>query len=105
MDERTSPQLLNLDDRTTRVDSRGTLNLRVRWLYQDQVYEVDTPILAFAITRPGQYRIDVDPYGAATPRWRWDGGGTAYGDHANFPVRDGEAIRFFDPALRDYEVY
>ncbi|HOV57357.1 MAG TPA: hypothetical protein PLN91_05735 [Rhodanobacteraceae bacterium] len=106
MDERTSLQLLNLDDRTTQVElTQGTLNLRVRRLYQDQVYEVDTPTLAFAITRPGQYRIDVDPQGRHTTVAVWDGGGTAYGDHANFPVRDGEAIRFFDPALRDYEVY
>jgi hypothetical protein len=106
LDDGTSLQLLNLDDRTVQVEvTEGTLNLRVRRLYQDQVYEVDTPTLAFTVTRPGEYRIDVDTEGKHTTVAVWDGGGVAYGENANFPVRESEAIRFFDPELRDYEVF
>lgn len=106
LDEGTSLQLLNLDDRAAQVElTQGTLNLRVRRLYQGQSFEVDTPTLAFEITRPGQYRIDVDDQGQHTTVAVWDGGGTAYGEHANFPIREGEAIRFYDTDLRDYQVY
>jgi len=106
LDDGTSLQLLNLDDRIVQVEvTEGTLNLRVRRLYQDQVYEVDTPSLAFTVTRPGEYRIDVDAEGKHTTVAVWDGGGVAYGENANFPVRESEAIRFFDPELRDYEVF
>lgn len=106
LDDGTSLQLLNLDDRTVQVEvTEGTLNLRVRRLYQEQVYEVDTPTLAFTVTRPGEYRIDVDAEGKHTTVAVWDGGGVAYGENANFPVRESEAIRFFDTELRDYEVF
>lgn len=106
LDEASSLQILNLDDRTVQLEiTHGTLNLRVRRIYQDQIYEIDTPTLAFNVTRPGQYRIDVDPQGRHTTVAVWDGGGDAYGENASFPVRDGEAIRFFDPDLKDYAVY
>lgn len=106
LDEDSSFQILNLDDRTVQVEvTQGTLNLRVRRIYQDQIYEIDTPTLAFNVTRPGQYRVDVDPRGRNTTVAVWDGSGDAYGENASFPIRDGEAIRFFDSNLRDYEVY
>lgn len=106
LDEESSFQILNLDDRTIQVEiTQGTLNLRVRRIYQDQIYEIDTPTLAFNVTRPGQYRIDVDPQGQHTTVAVWNGGGDVYGENASFPVRDGEAIRFFNSTLHDYEVY
>src|SRR5579863_170 len=59
VDEQSSFNLLNLDDRTAQVElSQGTLNLRVRRLYEGQTYEIDTPTLAFVINRVGEYRID-----------------------------------------------
>src|SRR6185369_1695687 len=58
----TSITLLNLDDRVAQVQlSQGVLNIRVRRLDRGQVFEVDTPNLAFSIRRPGSYRIEVDP--------------------------------------------
>ncbi|UXI69265.1 DUF6600 domain-containing protein [Tahibacter amnicola] len=106
LDEGTSFQILNLDDRNAQVElAQGTLNLRVRRIYDAQTFEVDTPTLAFVITRPGEYRIDVDSRGRHTTVAVWDGGGEAYGDGAHFRVREGEAIRFFDRRLSDYEVF
>ncbi|MEO8672626.1 MAG: DUF6600 domain-containing protein [Tahibacter sp.] len=106
IDEGTSMQILDLDDLTAQVEiTQGTLNLRVRRIYQDQTYEVDTPTLAFVISRPGEYRIDVDPRGSHTTIAVWEGGGEAYGDKANFRVREGEAIRFHDSALQDYQAF
>src|ERR1700738_5057904 len=46
--DRTSVTVLNLDDRTAQLNlSQGTLNIKVRSIAPDQVYEVDTPNLAF----------------------------------------------------------
>ncbi|MBL8297012.1 MAG: FecR domain-containing protein [Rhodanobacteraceae bacterium] len=106
IDEGTSLQILNLDDRTAQLEiTQGTLNLRVRRIYQDQIFEVNTPTLAFVVSRPGEYRIDVDRRGKHTTVAVWDGGGEAHGERANFRIREGEAIRFYDTRLRDYEVF
>ena len=40
--------------------------VRVRRLEPGQVFEVDTPNLAFSLRQPGEYRIEVDPDGGAT---------------------------------------
>ncbi|MBN8738478.1 MAG: hypothetical protein BGP24_11175 [Lysobacterales bacterium 69-70] len=106
LDEGSSLQILNLDDRTAQLEvTQGTLNLRVRRIYADQIFEVDTPTLAFVISRPGEYRIDVDPRGRHTTVAVWDGGGEAHGERANFRIREGEAIRFYDTRLQDYEAF
>jgi hypothetical protein len=57
----TSIAVLNLDDRIAqfRVE-QGTLVARVRRLAPESEFEIDTPNLAFAVRRPGEYRIDVD---------------------------------------------
>src|SRR5713101_909212 len=55
-------QFLNLDDQTVQLRlSEGTLSVRLRNLAQNQIYEVDTPNLAFTLDRPGEYRIDANP--------------------------------------------
>ena len=51
--------MLNLDDRIAQLQlTQGTLNVRVRRLDPNQVFEVDTPNLAFTVRQPGEYRID-----------------------------------------------
>jgi len=53
-------EFMNLDNSNTQVRlSEGTLEMRVYRLNQN--LEVDTPNLAFTITRPGEYRIDTNP--------------------------------------------
>ena len=106
LDERTSFSLLNLSDDAAQIElTAGTLNLTVRRVFDGQTYEVDTPTLALVIHEPGQYRIDIAPKGDSTMVSVIDGDAEVYGrDNASFQVRQGEAYRFYDSQLKDYEV-
>jgi uncharacterized protein DUF6600/FecR-like protein len=58
---------LALDDRTTQVRlGQGALEVRIRTLGDDEVFEVDTPTGAVSLLRPGSYRLDVDSTGDTT---------------------------------------
>src|SRR5450631_3057390 len=49
---------LNLDDNTVQIQlTSGSVNLRVRRLDRNDVYEIDTPNLAFTLSQPGSYRV------------------------------------------------
>jgi hypothetical protein len=101
----TSLALLNLDDRNAQVElTQGTLNIRVRRLDRGQVFEVDTPILAYSIRRPGSYRIQVDQDGVTTVTVRV-GQAEIYGEGSAFIVRERQALRFYDSGLRDYQTF
>ncbi len=64
---RTSFAFLNLDDRTVQVQvSVGSLNVRLRNLADDEVFEIDTPQMALTLLRAGEYRVDVNEEGDAT---------------------------------------
>jgi hypothetical protein len=64
---RTNFSFINLDDRTAQVQlSVGSLEVRVRRLAEDEVFEIDTPQAALSILRPGEYRVDVNEEGDAT---------------------------------------
>ncbi|MFT3791677.1 MAG: hypothetical protein QM741_11515 [Rudaea sp.] len=95
---------LNLDDNMAQIElTQGTLNLRVRRIYDGQTYEVDTPTLAFVINRVGEYRIDISPDGNGTMVTAFHGGGDAYGEAgARFRIEEGQSVRFNDPRLSDY---
>ena len=103
VDGESSFNFLNLDDRTAQVElTQGTLNVRVRRLYEGQNYEIDTPTLAFVVNRVGEYRIDVAPDGRGTIVTAFRGGGDAYGEGgARFRIEEGQSVRFNDSALRD----
>src|SRR5262245_5039564 len=61
MNSETSIGLTNLTDQTVQVAVyQGTLNLRIKSLFRGEIYEVDTPNVAFTITKAGDYRFDVD---------------------------------------------
>ncbi len=101
----TGVEILNLDDNIAQFQlSEGTLNLGVRRLYPGQVYEVDTPTLAFTINREGNYRIDVDPNNNITTIQVRKGAGEAYGENANFPMIAGDNVNFYDASLHDYQL-
>ena len=62
MDAHTAIAFLNLDDRMTQVRlSDGSINISIRYLDENESYEVDTPNGAVTLLRPGRYRIDADP--------------------------------------------
>ena len=102
----TSLTLLTLDDRVAQVQlAQGTLNIRVRRLDRGQVFEIDTPNLAYSIRRPGSYRIDVDPDGEATTVSVRKGLAEVYGEGAAFVTGEGQTYRFFGSGLRDYQSF
>ena len=84
--EETSATFTLLDDRTVQFQLvAGGLNVHVRHLYDDEVFEIDTPNLAFTIRKPGDYRIDVE--GQQTKVIVWSGAGEVYGEGRDFPLR------------------
>ena len=62
MNSNTGFSFLNLDDTSVQIGlSEGSIILRLRHLDPGDTYEVDTPNLAFAIKRAGDYLIEANP--------------------------------------------
>jgi uncharacterized protein DUF6600 len=62
LDAHTALAFLNLDDHMTQLRlSDGSINVSIRFLDENEAYEVDTPNGAVTLLRPGRYRIDADP--------------------------------------------
>jgi hypothetical protein len=86
---------LNLDDNTTQLQlTEGALRIRVQRLNRDEIFEVDTPNLAFSILSPGIYRIDVNEAGDATLVAVREGEGEVTGGGQSFSVHSGDSGTF-----------
>ena len=82
----TSATFALLDDQAVQLQLiSGGLNIRVRNLYQDEVFEVDTANVAVTIRKPGDYRIDVN--GQQTKVIVWSGAAEISGDNRTIPLR------------------
>lgn len=91
----TSLTLTNVDTNAVQVSlHQGALNVHVRHLDSSEVWEVDTPNLAFTLRKAGDYRFDVDPNGDKTLVSVWKGEGEATGEGSPVQVRDGEQVQF-----------
>jgi len=91
LDGNTGFSFLNLDDRTVQIQlSAGTLNLRVRRLERDEIFEVDTPNQAFSILRPGEYRLEASEDGTGTIVKVIDGKGEATGAGRSYTIESHE---------------
>src|SRR6266850_938456 len=102
----TSVSFLNLDDRTVQIQlNSGTINLRVRNLYRGDVFEVDTPNLAFTVLRSGDYRITVDPQGRFTTITLRDGQGQVNGGGQAFLVDRGSQVQVSGTDYISYDIY
>ncbi len=83
--DQTAFEFLNLDDRTVQVRlSEGTLDVRVRQLYGN--LEVDTPNVAFTVSGPGEYRLDVNPNSGQTLITDRDGEGQVAAGGGSFTL-------------------
>ena len=103
MGANTSVSILNLDNRIVQLQlTQGTLNVRVRRLAANQVFEVNTPNLAFTLRQAGEYRIMVDQDGNATTIIVRKGRGEAYGEGAAYVLDSRQPYRFTGTGLRDY---
>ena len=62
MDSETSVTLTNVSDSTVQLElDQGVLEVTVRHLEKGEIYEVDTPNIAFTVMKTGVYRFDVHP--------------------------------------------
>ncbi len=102
----TSLTLTNLTDETVQVElDQGTLNLRVRHLYRGEIYEVDTPNMAFTVTKSGEYRFDVDPNGDTTLVTVRRGEGEATGQGRDVKVKHDQQARFTGGTSLTHQVF
>ncbi len=85
---------LDLSDRTVQIElTQGMLDVRVRRLGPDEVFEVDTPNQAFTLLRPGLYRIEAAEDGYRTYVTVRDGGaGEATGGGSVYTVVSGQTV-------------
>lgn len=74
--------------------TQGTLEFRVWSMSPSQQYEIDTPNLAFTITQPGDYRVDIDSQSSATVISVNQGQGTVYGKTGNDPIASTESCTY-----------
>jgi hypothetical protein len=87
----TAVTFLNLDDGTVQLQlSEGALEVTVRRLDNSQVFEIDTPNLAFSISQPGEYRFDTDQGADQTAVTVRAGGGQITGNGGAFDVQAGQ---------------
>ena len=90
----TALEILNLDDANAQLRlTEGTLVVRVRFLGDQDSFEVDTPNLAFSLQRPGEYRIDVKPDSGTTIVTVRAGEGELTGPDQAFTVHPGEQVQ------------
>ncbi|HKU23876.1 MAG TPA: DUF6600 domain-containing protein [Candidatus Sulfotelmatobacter sp.] len=97
MNSETSLTLTNLSDNTVQLElDQGTLNLDVTRVYNGEIYEVDTPNMAFTLTKPGAYRFDVDSQSDTTFVTVWNGRGIATGNGEAVKIDSHKQVRFSD---------
>ena len=95
--DETSVTLTNVSDNSVQVElHQGTLDVNVRHLFGGEIYEIDTPNMAFTVQKPGIYRFDVDPNGDATVVTVRKGEGDATGQGPAVRVKSDEQVRFTD---------
>jgi hypothetical protein len=91
----TALSFLNLDEQTIQMRlAEGSLNFRVRELREGDVYEVDTPNLAFNVTEAGAFRVDVNENGDGTRVTVIRGQAQVTANEATYTIHAGERGEF-----------
>ena len=92
--------LTRIDENTVQVElHQGALSLHVRELYNNEIYEVDTPNQAFTVSKPGDYRFEVDPNADTTEITVWRGEGQAAGNGPAITLHENEQAKFAGNAI------
>ena len=95
LNDETSLTFANVSDNAIQLQlDQGTLNLHVMKLFDGEVYEIDTPNLAFTVEKSGDYRFDVDNAGDTTVVTVWNGKGVATGDSPGIKISKGQQFTF-----------
>jgi hypothetical protein len=91
----TALSFLNLDEQTTQMRlAEGTINFRVREMREGDVYEVDTPNLAFTVTQAGAFRVEVNENGDGTRVTAIRGEGQVIANGQTYTIHTGERGEF-----------
>jgi hypothetical protein len=95
LNSNTGFSFINLDDRTVQIQlSSGSVNVRVRRLSRDDVFEVDTPNQAFSLFQPGRYRVEASEDGSYTVVSIREGEGEATGNGQTYTLHAGQRGTF-----------
>jgi hypothetical protein len=101
----TGMSFLNLDDRTVQIQlTSGALNVRVRRLNRDDVFEIDTPNQAFSVYQPGSYRLEASEDGSYTVISVREGQGESTGNGQTFTLHRGQKGTFSGTETLNAEV-
>ncbi|HEY1659062.1 MAG TPA: DUF6600 domain-containing protein [Candidatus Sulfotelmatobacter sp.] len=102
--EKTGITLLEISDHAVQIRlAMGTLIANVRRVDGEDVYEIDTPNVAFAITQPGDYRVDVSPDDFRTDVTVWRGRGEASGGGSTYTIAANQVATFTGSDRLDYD--
>lgn len=94
LNEKTNLTFLTLSDDTVQLKlTRGTMAVRVRSLTGKEVFEINTPNLAFSLQEAGEYRISVNDDNTSNVMVR-RGTAIAYGDRDSISIREAEQVLF-----------
>jgi len=106
MDSESSLTLTNVGDNAIQTElDQGELEVTVLHLEPGEVYEIDTPNLAFTVMKPGVYRFDVRPSDDQTFVTVRKGNGQATGNGAAVKVNAGEQVRFTGQGTLQHEAF
>src|SRR5438105_6554732 len=106
MDSQTFVDVTALDALALQASvNEGTVNARVRELQAGENFELDTPQLAFRVSQPGDFRVDVDPQGGTTRVIVRSGAALVYGAGGeSLQMQAGEQLAFAGRDLRQVTV-
>jgi uncharacterized membrane protein YgcG len=95
MGSMTALSFLNLDGNVMQVRvPEGAVNFRVRELREGDIYEVDTPNLAFTVKQAGAFRVNVSENGDATTIVALRGEGEVTTAGKTYKIHTGEQAEF-----------
>jgi hypothetical protein len=93
--DQTGFSFLDLTDDVVQIQlAEGAMSIQLRDLDEGEVFEIDTPNLAFTLQRPGDYRIEVSPEGDTTVVSVRRGLGEVTGGGRIYTVRSNQRASF-----------
>lgn len=105
LNDETSFTLSHLDDGRVQVQvAQGSLNVRVRKLYENETFEISTPNFTVSLLRAGEYRIDVNNDADVSIMTVWSGSAQVEGGGQSVTVHPRQQVTFRDATHPTYDV-
>lgn len=101
----TSATFLDLEDHALQLRvAQGTTMIRMKHMDDDDMVEIDTPNIAFQVTRAGEFRVDVRPDGQTTILDVIHGRGQVIGGGQTYTVVAGQEASFTGTDNLSYDI-